>query len=115
MAAEVTRETVDLTTRAGYGSATGTATTNVIRTGVAYATFTGSTGRFTYPDGRQRELSNVVATAHEITASYDRKAMFTTTTWKIQVNRLTGAIRIVSPSEVGFAGTCTPVSNTPKF
>ena len=41
--------------------------------------------------------------------------MLVTHTWKVEINRLTGAIRVTSGAEIGFAGTCAPVSNTPKF
>lgn len=112
---EVTRETVGAVTGAGYRTATGTSVTGVTRTGVGYATFTGSTGQFTYPDGKRRDLSDVVATDQQITASYQRKGMLISYTWNLEVNRLTGAIRITSGSDVGFSGTCTPISNTPKF
>lgn len=56
-----------------------------------------------------------MANDQQITASYQRKGMLITYTWRLEINRLTGAIRITSGDEVGFSGTCAPVSNTPKF
>ena len=112
---EVTRETVGAVTRDGYRTASGTSVTGIKRTGVGYATFSGSTGQITYPGGVRRELSNVVASEQEITATYQRKAMLVTHTYKVEINRVTGAIRVARGGAVGFAGTCTPVSTTPKF
>ena len=114
-ATEVTRETVAADIAGGHRTATGTSVTGVTRTGTGYASFSGATGQLTYPDGIRRELSNVVATDQQITASYQRKWMLVTYTWKLDIDRLTGAIRVVNGSDVTFAGTCAPVSNTPKF
>lgn len=89
--------------------------TPVKRTGVAHLTFQAGAGTLTYPDGRSRTLENVVADASQISASYQRKALLITYTWKIEVSRMTGLVRVYSGRDIAFSGTCTPQSTQPKF
>jgi hypothetical protein len=89
--------------------------TPVMRSGIAHLTFRGAVGHLTYPDGRERDLENVTAEPGQITAEYRRKQLIRTLTWKIEVSRLTGAVRVVSGDDIGFAGTSAPESARPKL
>jgi hypothetical protein len=89
--------------------------TRIMRAGTAHITLEGASGQLTYPDGRQRALGNVIADARQITAEYQRKQLIRTITWRIEINRMTGAMRVVSGNDIGFAGTCAPESTQPKF
>lgn len=89
--------------------------TPVMRSGLAHLTFRGAVGQLTYPDGRERDLVNVTQEPGQITAEYSRKQVFRTITWKVEVNRLTGAVRVISGRDIAFAGTCAPESMQPKF
>ncbi|MCI3135453.1 hypothetical protein [Phenylobacterium aquaticum] len=57
----------------------------------------------------------MTADARQIVADYQRKLTFRTVTWKVEVNRMTGPVRVASPDHIGFAGACAPESNQPKF
>lgn len=89
--------------------------TRVMRHGTAHLTFQGAQGSLTYPDGRQRTLENVAADKGKVTAEYRRKALLRTITWDVEVNRLTGMVRVSSGRDIAFAGDCTPESTQPKF
>jgi len=92
-----------------------TITTNVMRPGTARVTFRGESGELAYPDGRRRMLSNVTADPHRIRAEYDRKALFRTRTWSVEIDRMTGDISVSDGSDVGFVGNCEAAPTTAKF
>lgn len=87
----------------------------VMRTGNARVSLHGDTGELVYPDGRRRALSKVVADERQITAEYERRVLVIPVTWRVEISRTTGDIRVVTGLDVGFAGTCEPVSTKPKF
>lgn len=94
---------------------TATVQTQVMRPGTAQLTFRDGAGELVYPDGRRRELSNIQADERRITAEYIRKALILKYTWRVEVNRLTGDVRVVNGDEVGFLGNCTAAPTKPKF
>jgi hypothetical protein len=46
-----------------------------------------------------------------ISAEYDRRKR----TWQVQINRMTGEVRVTRRGQIGFAGMCTPEPTQPKF
>jgi hypothetical protein len=103
--AEVTRAQ----SLSGEGSALVTRT--VMRDGTARVAIRGATGELTYPDGRKRPLSNVVADDRTITGEYKRMIW----TWKMTIDRTTGDIRIVNGGDVSLLANCSAAPVTQKF
>lgn len=92
-----------------------TITTNVMRPGTARVTLRGEGGELAYPDGQRRMLSNVTADPHRIRAEYDRKALFRTRTWRVEIDRMTGDISVSDGNDVGFVGNCEAAPTTARF
>ena len=94
-------------------------TTNVMRPGSARVTLRGDIGELIYPDGRQRILSNVIADTANIKAEYVRRTLnylFIPVTWRLEIDRMTGNIRIGSSAgELGFLGVCEAAPTVAKF
>lgn len=101
--------------RTGDTKAHATVETQVMRPGTAQITLRGETGELVYPDGRRRQLSNVTADDRRITADYVRKALVLKFTWRMEINRLTGDVRVLNGGDVGFLGTCSVAPTTAKF
>lgn len=89
--------------------------TTISRAGVARVTFQGGAGELTYPDGRRRILGGIAADPRRITADYRRKGLFGPVTWRIEINRMTGDLRVSSGEDVAFAGACAPEPISAKF
>jgi hypothetical protein len=89
--------------------------TTVNRAGVARVTLQGGEGELTYPDGRRRILGEVFADSRRITADYRRKGLFGTATWRVEIDRMTGDVRVASGEDVAFAGACAPEPTSAKF
>lgn len=90
-------------------------TTDVMRPGTARVSIQGDAGEMIYPDGRRRTLSNITADPSRITAEYVRRVLFVPLTWRIEIDRMTGDIRVVNGGDVGFIGTCEAAPTTAKF
>lgn len=88
---------------------------SVMRQGTAKVRFHGDAGELTLPDGQKRVLGNVVADSRSIIADYERRMLLFRYTWRLEVNRLTGEIKISTGSDVGFEGVCSPEPLQPKF
>lgn len=98
------------------GPTTATVNTAVRRTGVAHITLQDQAGEITYPDGRKRSLSNVVASERSITAEYVRSLLLIKYTWRVEIDRITGTVRVANNfRQVAFAGSCTAATTAPKF
>lgn len=90
-------------------------TTEVARPGTARIKFKDGLGEFVYPDGRRRELSELVADDQRITAQYTRRVVLINYTWRLQIDRFTGDVRLASGDALGFLGTCSAAPTKPKF
>lgn len=92
------------------------AQTSVMRPGTARVSLHGDTGRLVYPDGRARNLKVVSQDSEQVVASYERSMILFTVPWHVDINRLTGDMRVSSRLQgVAFQGACSPVSVEPKF
>lgn len=82
--------------------------------GAAKLTFDGNKGSIQFPDGSERELTNVVWTEDTIAAKY-RRLIYT---YNVTVNRRTGDIVSKMLHIIGFRGSCEQApaeSNEQKF
>ena len=101
-----------------YHSGNVTVNTPVMRPGTATVSIQGTKATLTYSDGRVRAMENIVADPQRITGAYQRRGLLLTSTWKMEINRLTGGIDVRSGRQIGFTGTCSPApppSTEPKF
>jgi len=52
------------------------------------------------PDGRKRALSNVAADPQRITAEYVWRGLFVPVTWRLEIDRMAGDIRVANGGTV---------------
>lgn len=101
--------------RAGEEKTRATVETRVMRPGTATITLSGDAGEIVYPDGVRRRLSSITADERRIRGEYVQKLLVLKFTFTMEINRLTGEVRVADGRDVAFQGTCSAVSTKPKF
>jgi hypothetical protein len=72
--------------------------TTVRRQGVARIGLHGDAGRLVYPDGRERQLKLLEQDDEKLIAQYERQILFVHLTGRVQINRITGEVRVTGGS-----------------
>lgn len=89
--------------------------TPITRTGNLRLSISGDAGELVYPDGRTRTIKLVEANPAHLIAEYEMKGLIRRFTWRIDVDRMTGDVRVASGNEEAFRGVCSPEPSQPKF
>jgi len=92
--------------------------TAVAHQGTARIALHGDAGQIAFPGGRPRELKLLGQDDETLVAQYVREILFVHLTWRVHINRITGAMRVtggIGGRQTAFEGICAPVSTERKF
>jgi hypothetical protein len=91
-------------------------TKQVTKTGTVHVSLHGAVGTLDLGSDGKRELTNVVADERSISAEYVIKgALYGRSVRQVQINRMTGEIRLLNKESSVLDGTCSAESTQPKF